>query len=220
MRRSAASAWIPAAVVIAVVVGVGMITPAAQTHVASAASLGPDNGDAVTEYVTRAASSFDGASGTRWALMTPDTPVDVAGLAQLVGDVRVSEVLLRASVDRVQMPVIVQPVAAGSAALARVPALAQGRAQTMVGSDDRQQAALDYTSAQLGAGCACVVGAVLHGEVEALSTVARTPGVRAVEIAPDGVDVGRLAVRPLLPEHTTVVEPGPDDGAVPPAGAP
>ncbi|TXG91387.1 hypothetical protein DW322_15675 [Rhodococcus rhodnii] len=205
---------------LALVVGVGIATPSTRTHVAMSDSLGPDGRAQVDDYLSTARDGLDAADGTRWALVSFTEQIDVPTLAAVTeaADVRVAQVLFRAQLDRVQMPVVTLSVAAGEDALLRAPALAQGRAQGMVASSDRASAALAYTSAELGENCRCVLTAVVRGEADALRALAAEPVVRAVEVAPADAVAGRFAVRPLEPEQTRTIAPGPDDGPIPAVG--
>jgi hypothetical protein len=141
----------------------------------------------------------------------------------VVGDVasgtRVSQVLFRVPLDRVQTPLVPVSVAAGDAALARASVLAAGRAQAMTGETERQAQIAAVSSAVLARNCACVIGVVVRGDHEALTALRSAPDVRAVEALGADAVAGRFAVRPLLPEQVETVVPGPDDGLVPGSGS-
>ncbi|MGW6374910.1 hypothetical protein ACWFRB_02440 [Rhodococcus sp. NPDC055112] len=197
------------------VVVLGLANPPRPTSIATD-RLGPDGGEAVTGYLDRAADSVGGSDTEQhWALVSlgPEATVDQAYL--LADGVRISQVLFRVPVERVQTPLIVVDVPADEAAVRRSPLVAAGRLQGSAGEWDRQ-ARIDAVSAgRLADGCACVVGMTVRGDLAQLRALAARPAVRAVEALPADAEYGRFAVTPLLPEHVDVVLPGPDDGEVP-----
>lgn len=208
-------------VVAALVLGVG--TPAQErTH--PGAVLGPDSGELVSAYLQRSARSLRGGSTGEelWALLAPTQELTPVEAAQLTSGVRTSRVLLRVPVPRVQTALVALEVADQrgpadlGAELTDSARRAAGRAQELAAvSTGRQAAVAALSAARLAAGCACVVGLVLRGTAQQLSTVAGRAGVRSVQAAPAGTSYGGLAVTPLLPEQTATVGPGPDDGHVP-----
>lgn len=66
-------------------------------------------------------------------------------------------------------------------------------------------------------GCACVFALVLEAEAAELAELPALPVVRGVELAPRGVELAALDVRPLKPSEQGVVAPPspgtPDDGS-------
>ena len=56
-------------------------------------------------------------------------------------------------------------------------------------------------------GCACLFAVVVRGTADALAELQALQGVRAVELAPRGVSLEELRVRPLAPEQTETIEP-------------
>lgn len=209
-----------AAVVLAgTVVGLGVANPVPAARI-STDRLGPDSGEQVSAYLERAHATLgaegDADPGTpHWALVSLDAPVTPSQLLDVVGDVRVSQVLFRVPLDRVQTPMVAIPVAANPTAVQRAPSVAAARLQASVVGHDRPSLLAAYSAAQLSAGCACVVGATVRGSLEQLRALDAAPSVRAVEALPADAVAGSFAVSPLLPTQTTVVLPGPDDGPVP-----
>jgi hypothetical protein len=217
---SAGRTWLVAVVALVVLALVaGARTPPSTTP--PGAALGPGTGEQVSAYTARAAQGVAeaGAADELWALLSPATELDPGAAAALVGGVRTARVLLRVPLRRVQTPLDALQVADQgdlAAELTELARLAGGRqvglAQAGAG---RAAAVAQLVGTRLESGCACVVGLVLHGTGEQLRAVAARAGVRAVEVAPPGTGYGGLSVVPLLPEQTTTVGPGPDDGVVP-----
>ncbi|WP_112299720.1 hypothetical protein [Rhodococcus wratislaviensis] len=225
MRRphssgTAVPAVLTAVVLIAVTVVLGVLHPVRRAPV-STDTLGPDNGEVVADYLARADRSLDAADGRRehWALVSFTRPVTTEAVRDVASGIRVSQVLFRVPLDRVQTPLVSVPVAAGDAALARASALAAGRAQAVTGETERQAQIAAVSSAELARNCACVIGVVVRGDREALTALRSAPDVRAVEALGADAVAGRFAVRPLLPEQVEIVGPGPDDGIVPGSGS-
>lgn len=67
-------------------------------------------------------------------------------------------------------------------------------------------------------GCACVFAVVVRGSAAQLAALPALSGVRAVELAPEGVALEALRVRPLGPEQTTTVQAGPAPRPAPAGG--
>ncbi|QBJ94851.1 hypothetical protein ERC79_01875 [Rhodococcus sp. ABRD24] len=218
-------AWpvvVAGAVLAVVVVGLGVLNPVRPARI-STDRLGPDSGEQVADYLGRARASLDDISleepdrgEQHWALVSLDAPMTASGLLETVGELRISQVLFQVPIDRVQTPIAAVPVAANPAAVLRAPAVASARLATSGGIGNRQLQIAAYSAARLSEGCACVVGAAVRGTLEQLTGLTAQPTVRAVEALPADAVSGAFAVSPLLPEHTTVVAPGPDDGPVPP----
>ena len=217
---TAVPAVLTAVVLIAVTVVLGALNPVRRTPV-STDTLGPDNGEVVADYLARADRSLDEADGRqeRWALVSFTRPVTTDTVRDAASGTRVSQVLFRVPLDRVQTPFVPVSVAAGDAALARASDLAAGRAQAMTGETERQAQIAAVSSAELAGNCACVIGVVVRGDHDALAALRSEPDVRAVEALGADAVAGRFAVRPLLPEQVETVAPGPDDGVVPGSGS-
>ncbi|KAF0963683.1 hypothetical protein [Rhodococcus sp. T7] len=217
---TAVPAVLTAVVLIAVTVVLGALNPVRRAPV-STDTLGPDNGEVVAGYLARADRSLDEADGRqeRWALVSFTRPVTTETVRDAASGTRVSQVLFRVPLDRVQTPLVPVSVAAGDAALARASDLAAGRAQAMTGETARQAQIAAVSSAELARNCACVIGVVVRGDQDALAALRSEPDVRAVEALGADAVAGRFAVRPLLPEQVETVAPGPDDGVVPGSGS-
>ncbi|RVW09012.1 hypothetical protein EGT67_12665 [Prescottella agglutinans] len=201
------------------VVGLGVANPVPAARI-STDRLGPDSGEQVSAYLERATATLtaeeDADPGTQhWALVSLDAPTTPSQLLDDVGDVRVSQVLFRVPLDRVQTPMVAIPVAANPTAVQRAPSVAAARLQASVVGHDRQSLLAAYSAAQLSADCACVVGATVRGSLDQLRALDAAPSVRAVEALPADAIAGSFAVSPLLPSQTDVVLPGPDNGSVP-----
>ena len=181
--------------------------------------LGPDSGERVSDYVMRARSTLpepgSGAVGPRWALVSfaaERTPADALAAA---GGVRISQVLYRVPIPRVQTDLVPVAVPDDPRAVLDSAQFAAARVAPDGRPDPRRQQIARVSAARLGAGCACVVGLVVRGDVDRLRVLAARPVVRAVEALPADAVYGRFAVVPLLPEQADTVVPGPDDGPVP-----
>ncbi|MFD4181922.1 hypothetical protein [Rhodococcus sp. NPDC058514] len=197
------------------VVTLGVVNPPRPTSIVTD-RLGPDGGEEVADYLVRAGESVRGSdTDKRWALVTLGGEVTADEAYVLADGVRISGMLFRVPLDRVQTQLIGVDVPSNEEAVRRSPGVAAGRLQGSAGEWDRQ-ARIDAVSAgRLATGCACVVGMTVRGDLAQLRALAARPGVRAVEALPADAVHGRFAVTPLLPEHTDVVRPGPDDGEVP-----
>ncbi|GAB2654485.1 hypothetical protein ABI214_24800 [Prescottella soli] len=201
------------------IVGLGVANPVPVGRI-STDRLGPDSGEQVSAYLDRARATLgsegDSEPGTQhWALVSLDAPVTPSQLLDVVGDVRVSQVLFRVPLDRVQTPMVAIPVAANRTAVERAPSVAAARLQSSVVGHDRPSLLAAHSATELSAGCACVVGATVRGSLDQLRALDTVPGVRAVEALPADAVAGSFAVSPLLPSQTSIVVPGPDDGPIP-----
>lgn len=208
----------------AVVVSLGAANPPQPGRVGTDA-LGPESGELVASYLERADASLVDASLTdageaepRWALVSFEAPVTTSGLLDVAGDVRVSQVLFRVPVERVQTPIVAVPVPDNDVAVRRAPSVAAARLQAGIVGHDRSSRVAAYSADRLSADCACVVGATVRGSLDQLRALAAVPGVRTVEALPGDAVGGAFSVNPLLPTQTTAVVPGPDDGPVPALG--
>ncbi len=207
---------------------VGALNPLRQLAV-DTDRLGPDNGEYVAEYVDRAAMSVKKSledNDLHWGLVSFDSAVSSAQSWGLVDGIRISQVLLRVPLDRVQTAVITVGVSGSELSVAESESVAASRLQVSMGrasmgpasmgQGDRQSQIDAASASALSAGCDCVVGLIVRAPAAALATIAGRPGVRAVEALPADAVAGRFAVRALLPDFVDVVGPLPDDGPVPP----
>jgi hypothetical protein len=220
----------PALAVVAVVVGVAAVvgvgfanpvpTPPIRTD-----TLGPDSGEAVPDYLDRARDSVASVDGPVWALvsftkaLTVDEVMTTTSSVQMPGaevsGVRVSRVMFRVPIERVQTPLMSVPVPDNDESVRRSPGVAATRLVSLGGDTDRQQQVALASAKQLSAGCACAVGVLVRATPEGLEAIEHDSNVRAVEALPSDASPWLAAVRPLLPEYVDVVAPGPDDGPVP-----
>jgi hypothetical protein len=184
--------------------------------------LGPEAGEPVADYLRRAGASLPATEpGSVWALVQLDSYLTPERAAELAQGVRLSQVVLRVPLPRVQTALIIRdlpgqrPMAELTDALRSA---AQDRAavaaRNVPGGRPAAVAAAEAT--QLRGGCACVLAFLAFGDGEALQTVAARPGVRAVHAALPDTSIQDVAISPLLPEHADTVGPVPDDGPVPP----
>lgn len=209
---------------VAAVVGVGFANPV-PTPPITTDTLGPDSGEAVPGYLDRARDSVASVDGPVWALVsftkaltvgeviTSTSSVQVPGAE--VSGVRVSRVMFRVPIERVQTPLMSVPVPDNDEAVRRSPGVAATRLVSLGGDTDRQQQVALASAKQLSAGCACAVGVLVRATPEGLEAIEHDSNVRAVEALPSDASPWLAAVRPLLPEYVDVVAPGPDDGPVP-----
>jgi hypothetical protein len=219
-----APAVVAVVVGVAAVVGVGFANPVPTPPIRTD-TLGPDSGEAVPDYLDRARDSVASVDGPVWALvsftkaltvddvMTTTSSVQVPGAE--VSGVRVSRVMFRVPIERVQTPLMSVPVPDNDEAVRRSPGVAATRLVSLGGDTDRQQQVALASAKQLSAGCACAVGVLVRATPEGLEAIEHDSNVRAVEALPSDASPWLAAVRPLLPEYVDVVAPGPDDGPVP-----
>ncbi|MFE3289863.1 hypothetical protein [Rhodococcus sp. NPDC059234] len=215
LRAGVATTVACAVALVVLVLLLGVLTPPRPSSIATD-RLGPDSGEPVADYLDRARTSLadlDGAS-QRWALVSFDPEQTAAQAYRTAGGVRVSQVLFRVPLDRVQTQLIVVDVA-GEESVLRAPAVAAGRLSGSTGEWDRQGRVDAVSASRLAQDCPCVVGLTVRGDPDRLRELAAAPGVRAVEALPADAVFGRFAVNPLLPEQTQAASPGPDDGEVP-----
>ncbi len=209
---------------VAAVVGVGFANPV-PTPPITTDTLGPDSGEAVPDYLDRARDSVASVDGPVWALvsftraLTVDEVITSTSSVQVPGaevsGVRVSRVMFRVPIERVQTPLMSVPVPDNDEAVRRSPGVAATRLISLGGDTDRQQQVALASAKQLSAGCACAVGVLVRATPEGLEAIEHDSNVRAVEALPSDASPWFAAVRPLLPEYVDVVAPGPDDGPVP-----
>ena len=182
--------------------------------------LGPEPGEPVSRYLARAAISLPArGTGPAWALVQLEDHLDAATAARLTRDVRLSRVVLRVPLPRVQTALLTRPVP-GQRPVEEVAAAMRSTA------GDRQAVAAPATAGRAGEvaaaearrlreGCACVVALLVRGDRAALERLATRRQVRAVHAARVGTPPQGLALAPLLPEQREAAGPVPDDGAVP-----
>ena len=219
-----APAVVAVVVGVAAVVGVGFANPVPTPPIRTD-TLGPDSGEAVPDYLDRARDSVASVDGPVWALvsftkaLTVDEVITSTSSVQVPGaevsGVRVSRVMFRVPIERVQTPLMSVPVPDNDEAVRRAPGVAATRLISLGGDTDRQQQVALASAKQLSAGCACAVGVLVRATPEGLDAITRESNVRAVEALPSDASPWLAAVRPLLPEYVDVVAPGPDDGPVP-----
>ena len=219
-----APAVVAVVVGVAAVVGVGFANPVPTPPIRTD-TLGPDSGEAVPDYLDRARDSVASVDGPAWALVsftkaltvgeviTSTSSVQVPGAE--VSGVRVSRVMFRVPIERVQTPLMSVPVPDNDESVRRSPGVAATRLVSLGGDTDRQQQVALASAKQLSAGCACAVGVLVRATPEGLEAIEHDSNVRAVEALPSDASPWLAAVRPLLPEYVDVVAPGPDDGPVP-----
>ncbi|HKR50110.1 MAG TPA: hypothetical protein VJT72_11100 [Pseudonocardiaceae bacterium] len=197
--------------------------PGEPPPVAGVARLGPEAGEPVADYLRRAGASLPAArSGPPvWALVQLQGYLAPEPAAELTQGVRLSRVVLRVPLPRVQTALITSdlPGQRPAAELTEVlRSAAQGR--TAVASREvpggRPAAVATAEAEQLRAGCACVVALLVFGDSAALHAVASRPGVRVVHAAAPDTPLQDVAISPLLPEQIELAAPVPDDGAVAP----
>lgn len=176
--------------------------------------LGPDQGEQVADYLVRSRDSLS-ASGDepRWALVSFTEPLVPGRIPAHSGGLRISQVLYRVPIDRVQTPLVAVPVPEGVSAAVDSARDAAWLLPRPV--DDRAARVVAFSAARLRDGCGCVVGLVVRGSPARLRELAGGNGIRAVQALPADAVAGSFAVAPLLPEYRDVVAPGPDDGPVP-----
>ncbi|MFD4783546.1 hypothetical protein ACFWNH_21295 [Rhodococcus qingshengii] len=219
-----APAVVAVVVGVAAVVGVGFANPV-PTPPITTDTLGPDSGEAVPDYLDRARDSVASVDGPVWALvsftkaLTVDEVITSTSSVQVPGaevsGVRVSRVMFRVPIERVQTPLMSVPVPDNDESVRRSPGVAATRLVSLGGDTDRQQQVALASAKQLSAGCACAVGVLVRATPEGLEAIEHDSNVRAVEALPSDASPWLAAVRPLLPEYVDVVAPGPDDGPVP-----
>jgi hypothetical protein len=180
--------------------------------------LGPAPGMAVSEYLAAAQASVSRARSDatpRWALVSPRTEITPAVAAGIAADARVSRVLYRVPIARVQTPLVTIDIPAGRAAVLDSSQYAASRLLGQPSADDRTDRIAAISAARIRSGCACVVGLSVYGTVAQLRVIAARADVRAVEALPADAVAGHFGVTPLLPEQDDRALPGPDDGPVP-----
>lgn len=183
--------------------------------------LGPEAGESVGGYLRRAGASLPAeSSGPVWALVQLDRYLAPEPGAELVQGARLSRVILRVPLPRVQTALITRDLP-GQRPVAELAAAFRSAAQDRLAAsraapDGRAAAVAAAEAARLRAGCACVLALLVLGDREALRSVVARPGVRSVQAAFPDTPIQDLAVAPLLPEQAERTGPVSDDGPVPP----
>lgn len=199
----------------------GCASPRAEPPILGTDLLGPEQGERVADYLTRASRTLP-TTGEVWALIQLGEPVGASTAAALTDGVRVSRVIYRVPLPRVQTALVTMPLPG------QRPAAELREAQRRA-ADERQQAGeraaasgqsraagvAAAEAAELRAGCACVLAMLVRAGRAGLDTVAGRPSVRAIHAALPGLPLQAVAVSPLLPEQRDVVGPVPDDGPIP-----
>lgn len=184
--------------------------------------LGPEFGEPVPDYLRRAAASLPaGNSAPVWALVQLDRHLSPEPAAELARGVRLSRVVVRVPLPRVQTALITRdlpgqrPVAELAGALRSA---AQDRllAASQAAPGSRRATVATEEAAQLNGGCTCVLALLVFGDGDVMRAVAARPGVRAVHAALPDTSIQDLAISPLLPEQLDTATAVPDDGPVPP----
>ncbi len=208
--------------------------------------LGPEPGERVADYLARIDLPAQDA-GPVWALVQLTQPVSTGAAAALVAGVRLSRVVFRVPLPRVQTALVTRDVpgqrpateladaqrlaaddrsAAATRAAAAVAATpgtgtSTGTGATRTAEDAavvRAAAVAAAEAAALRSGCACVLALLVHADRAALTTLTASPSVRALHAADPSTPLHAVAVSPLLPEQTEVAGPVPDDGPIPAVG--
>jgi hypothetical protein len=201
--------------------GCASASPRAQPPVMGTDLLGPEQGERVADYLTRARRTLP-TNGEVWALVQLGEPVDAGTAAALVEGVRLSRAVYRVPLPRVQTALVTVPLPGQHPA-------AELRDAQRRAADERQQAgeravtsgqsrAADIATAEaaeLRAGCACVLALFVRADRAGLDAVAVRPPVRVIHAATPELPLQAVAVSPLLPEQRDVVGPVPDDGPIP-----
>lgn len=219
MRSRGVSGVLGGVVVAALVIGalavIGHLNPVRQPTV-STDRLGPDSGEQVTDYLARAEASLrSDDAGPRWGSVSFDRELTAEQAYAVADGVRISQVLLRVPLDRVQTPILTVGVPGSERSVLNSTARAAGLAAESSGAGDRQARIAAVSQRRLLDGCACVATVVVRGTPAELIELAGRPDVRAVQALPPDAVSGKFAVEPLLPEYVDVVGPLPDDGPVP-----
>ncbi|MBJ8343188.1 hypothetical protein JGU72_00770 [Antrihabitans sp. YC2-6] len=204
--------------VVLLVVFAGLIDTPGKSRV-STDRLGPEQGERVSTYLERAQASLTGSEQSRIALVSFDTEVAPAQAYDMLGGVRIGEVLFQVPIPDVATRLVVIQVGDSREAVLDSSEIAAAELNRFAGRSgpERQQRVDDVSAQRLAAGCACVVGVTVRATPSKLTEIAAREGVRAVEALPADAIAGAYALVPLLPEQTEVVLPLPDDGAVPAA---
>ncbi|MCC8927728.1 hypothetical protein [Rhodococcus sp. I2R] len=219
MRSRGASGALGGVVAAAAVIGalavIGHLNPVRQLGV-STDRLGPDSGEPVADYLARAEESRDtDSTEPRWGSVSFDRELTAEQAYAVADGIRISQVLVRVPLDRVQTPILTVGVSGSARSVLNSTVRAASQVQGSFGVGDREAQIAAVSQQRLLDGCACVVTVVVRGTAAELTEVADRADVRAVQALPPDVVSGKFAVEPLLPEYVDVVAPLPDDGDVP-----
>ncbi|MGL4306933.1 MAG: hypothetical protein ACRCSF_12375 [Mycobacteriaceae bacterium] len=203
------------AMFLALCFSLGTVNPVV-SQPSTAEVLGPVAGELVSEYQVRSAESFASGrpEGKRWALVSLAEELMPQEAIALLSGLRVSQIVVRVPLDRVQTPLITIAVPGSSESILQVLAEA-ARFTPITGFSPRSVAVNNVTRNRLEVGCACIAAVVVRANFSALQALRIAPRVRIVEVLPEDALGSRIGVSPLLSEHRTVVLPQPDDGLVP-----
>ncbi|MFC9999182.1 hypothetical protein [Nocardia sp. NPDC127526] len=197
------------------IVSLGVAIPP-RPAVISTDRLGPENSEAIPDYLSRARDSLQGADADQhWALVSFTDGISADRIPEYSAGLRISQAIYHVAVPGVAMPIIAVTLPAGAEVAVASVKSAAAQAGAMRAYDDRTVRANRLTATRLSANCACLVGLVLHGTLDQLRNLAALPGVRAVEALPADAPAGVFAVSPLLPEYQDFAKPGSDDAPVP-----
>ncbi|WP_309139124.1 hypothetical protein [Nocardia cyriacigeorgica] len=207
------------AVAVVVLIVVGAMQPQRSDGV-STDRLGPEQGEAVADYLARAQDSLTGTdTGEHWALVSFTEYQTPQQLLERSGGLRIGRVLYQVPLPRVHTQLMTVQVPAGDAVVLRSAEdaawqlLDQLRRSGYV--DERMRKVTEVSVARLRAGCACAVGLIVRASLDQLRNLAAQNGIRAVEALPADAAAGGFAIVPLLPDATEFVTTTPDDGPVP-----
>jgi hypothetical protein len=183
--------------------------------------LGPEAGEPVAHYLPRAGASLPtGTSGPVWALVQLDGYLAPEPAAELTWGVRLSRVILRVPLPRVQTALVTRDLPGQRPVTELAEAMrsaAQDRlAASRAAPSGRAAAVAVAEASRLRSGCACVLAVLVYGDGDALRRVAARLRVRAVHAALPDTPIQDVAISPLLPEQLDATGPVPDDGPVPP----
>ncbi|OZF44725.1 hypothetical protein [Rhodococcus sp. 14-1411-2a] len=206
---------VAAALVFVALAVIGHLNPVRQLGVGTD-RLGPDSGEQVVDYLARAEASLrSDNTEPRWGSVSFDRELTAQQAYAVADGIRISQVLLRVPLDRVQTPILTVGVPGSERSVLNSTARAASLATESFGAGDRQAQIAAVSQQRLLDGCACVVTLVVRATPAELSELAGRADVRAVQALPPDAVSGKFAVEPLLPEHVDVVGPLPDDGPVP-----
>jgi hypothetical protein len=180
---------------------------------AGAVRLGPEAGETVAAYLTRAAATLPQPSITALALVQFADEQTVAD-AQTPGTA--TEAVFRVDLPRVQTAlrfVALEPGVPTALDTARQRAASAATADAGRLTGRAKAVATAEANALNRSDCPCLVAMVVAADGAELRRP--VPGVRVVEAAPPGVTLRELALSPLLPEQADRADPLPDDGPVP-----
>lgn len=135
-------------------------------------TLGQQSGESLPDYLVRARTSLEAASGTEFALVTFSRPLSSQEAGALLDDENLRRV--NAAIPEASVPVALPEPTAG-----------KSRAEVLA-----QQLALAHAEDLLG-------GVVVYSDADSLRALASHEGVLAVESLPEDAAWGRIGVRPV-----------------------